>query len=66
MKLYPHKKSNFDTVFKIGLIRIIELRIGNELKNLVKEQDNYELSTYHDIIEENWQYVDDRNEEKGQ
>jgi hypothetical protein len=42
MKLYPHKKSNFDTVFKIGLIRIIELRIGNELKNLVKEQDNYE------------------------
>jgi hypothetical protein len=42
------------------------LRIGNELKNLVKEQDNYEWSTYHDIIEENWQYVDDRNEEKGQ
>jgi hypothetical protein len=42
MKLYPHKKPNFDTVFKIGLIRIIELRIGNELKNLVKEQDNYE------------------------
>jgi hypothetical protein len=41
VKLYPHNKSNFDTVLKIGLIRIIELRIGNEFKNLVKEQDNY-------------------------